>query len=36
MRDALTILVFHVSRQQGQPLLNVDQGLGLKAGADFL
>ena len=25
MKDALTIVVFHVSRQQGQPLLDVGQ-----------
>ena len=36
MRDALTIVVVHVSRQLGQSLLNVDQCFRLKAGADFL
>ena len=35
MRDALTILVVHISRQQGQPLLHVGQEFRLKAGADF-
>jgi hypothetical protein len=35
MRDALTIVIVHISRQQGQPLLNVRQQLRLKAGADF-
>ena len=33
---ALTIVVVHVSRQQGQSLLHVGQQLRLKAGADFL
>ena len=32
----MTILVVHISRQQGQPMLNVGQHLRLKAGADFL
>jgi len=36
MRDALTIVVVHISRQQYQPLLNVGQQFGLKAGPDFL
>ena len=36
MRDALTIVVVHISRQQGQSLLHVGQHLRLKAGADFL
>ena len=36
MKDAVTIVVVHVSRQQGQSLLNVGQHLRLKAGADFL
>jgi hypothetical protein len=35
MRDALTIVVVHVSRQQGQSLLHVGQEFSLKAGADF-
>ena len=35
MRDALTIVVVHISRQQGQSLLHVSQDLRLKAGADF-
>jgi hypothetical protein len=34
MRDALTIVVFHVSRQQGQSLLHVGQEFRLKAGAE--
>ena len=33
MKDALTIVVVHISRQHGQSLLNVSQRL--KAGADF-
>ena len=36
MRDAVTIVVVHISRQQGQSLLNVGQEFRLKAGADFL
>ena len=36
MKDAVTIVVVHISRQQGQSLLNVGQHLRLKAGADFL
>jgi hypothetical protein len=36
MRDAVTIVVVHISRQQGQSLLYVSQHLRLKAGADFL
>jgi hypothetical protein len=36
MKDALTIVVFHVSRQQSQSLLHVGQDLHLKAGSDFL
>ena len=36
MKDALTIVVFHVSRQQGQSLLHVGQEFRLKAGPDFL
>jgi hypothetical protein len=36
MKDAVTILVPHISRQQSQALLNVGQDLRLKAGADFL
>jgi hypothetical protein len=36
MRDALTIVVVHISRQQDEPLLDVDQGFCLQAGADFL
>ena len=36
MRDAVTILVVHVSRQQGQSLLHVGQEFRLKAGPDFL
>ena len=36
MRDALTIVVFHISRQQGQPMLHVGQEFRLKAGPDFL
>ena len=36
MKDAVTIVVVHVSRQQGQSLLNVGQDFRLKAGADFL
>ena len=35
MNDAVTIVVFHVSRQQGQALLHVRQQLRLKAGPDF-
>ena len=34
MKDALTILVVHVSRQQRQSLLHVGQELRLKAGAE--
>ena len=33
MKDALIIVVVHISRQHGQSLLNVSQRL--KAGADF-
>ena len=36
IRDAVTIVVVHISRQQGQSLLHVGQHLRLKAGADFL
>ena len=36
MRDALTIVVVHISRQQDQSLLHVGQEFSLKAGADFL
>ena len=36
MKEALTIVVVHISRQQGQSLLHVGQDLSLKAGADFL
>ena len=36
MKDALTIVVVHISRQQGQSLLHVRQHLRLKAGPDFL
>jgi hypothetical protein len=36
MNDAVTIVVVHISRQQDQPLLHVDQELRLKAAADFL
>ena len=36
MKDALTIVVVHISRQQGQSLLHVGQEFRLKAGADFL
>ena len=36
MKDAVTIVVLYISRQQGQSLLNVDQDFRLKAGADFL
>ena len=36
MRDALTIVVVHISRQQGQSLLHVGQEFRLKAGPDFL
>jgi hypothetical protein len=36
MKDAVTIVVVHLSRQQGQLLLNVGQDLRVKAGADFL
>ena len=36
MKDALTIVVVHISRQQGQSLLDVDQGLRLQTGSDFL
>ena len=36
MKDALTIVVVHISRQQGQSLLHVGQEFSLKAGADFL
>jgi len=36
MRDAVTIVGVHISRQHGQTLLNVDQHLSLDAGADFL
>jgi hypothetical protein len=32
----VTILVFHISRQQGQPTLHVGQEFRLKAGPDFL
>ena len=34
MKDAVTIVVVHVSRQQSQPLLHVGQDLRLEAGAD--
>jgi len=34
MKDAVTIVVVHISRQQGQALLNVGQDLRLKAGRD--
>jgi len=36
MRDALTIVVVHISRQQGQSLLHVGQEFSLEASADFL
>ena len=36
MKDVVTIVVAHTSRQQGQSLLNVGQEFRLKAGADFL
>ena len=36
MSDAVTIVVVHFSRQQGQSLLHVGQDLRLKAGANFL
>ena len=36
MSDALTIVVVHVARQQGQSLLHVGQEFSLKAGPDFL
>ena len=36
MRDAVTIVVVHISRQQDQPLLHVGQHLRFKAGANFL
>ena len=36
MKDAVTIVVVHVTRQHDQSLLNIGQDLGLKAGADFL
>ena len=36
MKDAVTIVVVHISRQQGQSLLYVGQEFRLKAGADFL
>jgi hypothetical protein len=36
MKDVVTIVVAHTSRQQGQSLLNVDQDLCLNAGPDFL
>ena len=36
MKDAVTIVVVHVSRQQNQSLLHVGQELRLKAAADFL
>ena len=35
MSDVVTIVVVHVSRQQGQSLLHVGQDLRLKASADF-
>ena len=35
MKDAVTIVVVHISRQEGQSLLYVGEGLGLKAGTDF-
>jgi hypothetical protein len=36
MKDALTIVGFHISRQQGQSLLHVGQEFGLEGGTDFL
>ena len=36
MKDAVTIVVVHISRQQGQPLVDVGQDFRLKAGANFL
>ena len=36
MRDAVAIVVVHISRQQNQSLLYVGQGLRFKAGANFL
>ena len=36
MRDALTIVVVHIPRQQRQSLLHVGQQFRLKAGPDFL
>jgi hypothetical protein len=36
MKDAVTIVVVHISRQQGQPLLHVGQEPRLKADANFL
>ena len=36
MNDVVTIVIVHIPRQQGQPLLHVGQDLRLKAGADFL
>jgi hypothetical protein len=36
MKDTVTIVIVHISRQHGQSLLNVDQDLRLNAGADFL
>jgi hypothetical protein len=32
MKDAVTIVVVHISRQHGQSLLHVHKQLGLKAG----
>ena len=36
MKDAVTIVVVHVSRQHDQSLLNIRQDLRLKAGPDPL
>ena len=36
MRDALTIVVVHISREQGQSLLHVGQEFRLKARAKSL
>ena len=36
MKDVVTIVVAHISRQHSESLLNVDQDLRLYAGADFL
>ena len=35
MSDAVTIVVVHISRQQGQSLLNIRQHFGLKARSDL-